>query len=233
MSSLIARRQSNSKERAKQSNKKAKQSKGTSKTKQHNIQGSTTQKHEIQRESYRLNPRRCDAHEPADLDIGIAKQSKQSKARPIKTWHDTSKHSKANQGTTRQSKAIIGFSVGLPRSLLFLWPEVRPLSQPIRSRHGHEGDESRGGPSEGDARIAIVDGEAGRDESYWAVVEVHGEGVEGLGDEGQGAVVEGRGEVVEGNGAVVEGDEQKEEESVEQRGEGHGCAAGWLVGDEG
>ena len=109
--------------------------------------------------------------------------------------------------------------------MLFLWPEVRPLSQPIRSRHGHEGDESRGGPSEGDARIAIVDGEAS--------VEVHGEGVEGLGDEGQGAVVEGRGEVVEGDGAVVEGDEREEEESVDQGGEGHGCAAGWLDGDEG
>ena len=73
--------------------------------------------------------------------------------------------------------------------MLFLWPEVRPLSQPIRSRHGHEGDESRGGPSEGDARIAIVDGEAGRDASYWAVVEGHGLVVEGRGYEGQGAVV--------------------------------------------
>ena len=61
--------------------------------------------HEIERESYRLKPRRCDAHEPADLDIGIAKQSKQSKARPIKTWHDTSKHSKAKQGTTRHNMA--------------------------------------------------------------------------------------------------------------------------------
>ena len=116
--------------------------------------------------------------------------------------------------------------------MLFLWPELRPLSQPLRSRHGFEVDEGRGGPSKGDARIAIVDGEAGRDESHWAVDEGHGEVVEGLGDEGLGAVVEGRGEVVEGNGAVVECDEREEEESVDQRGEGHGCAAGWLDGDE-
>ena len=81
--------------------------------------------------------------------------------------------------------------------------------------------------------IAIVDGETGREENHCAVVEGHGLVVEGRGYEGQGAVVEGRGEVVEGNGAVVEGDGPKEEESVEQRGEGHGCAAGWLDGDEG
>ena len=151
MSSLIARRQSKAKERAKQSNKKAKQSKGTRKAKQHNIQGSTTQKHEIQRESYRLKPRRCDAHEPADLDIGIAKQSKQSKARPIKTWHDTSKpQGKARHNTAKQSKHRF-FAVGLPRSLLFLWPRLCPLSQPLRSRHGHAGEEGGEGPSEGDA----------------------------------------------------------------------------------
>ena len=81
--------------------------------------------------------------------------------------------------------------------------------------------------------IAIVDGETGREENHCAVVEGHGLVVEGRGYEGQGAVVEGRGEVVEGDGAVVEGDEREEEESVDQGGEGHGCAAGWLDGDEG
>ena len=53
----------------------------------------------------------------------------------------------------------------------------------------HEGDEGHGGPREGDARIAIVVGAAGRDESHCAVVEGHGLVVEGRGYEGQGAVV--------------------------------------------
>ena len=67
------------------------------------------QKQEMQRESSGLKLCRCDAHELADLDIGIAKQSKQNKAWPIKTQHGISKQSKAKQGTTRQSKATIGF----------------------------------------------------------------------------------------------------------------------------
>ena len=37
--------------------------------------------------------------------------------------------------------------------------------------------------------IAIVDGEAGREENHYAVVEGHGVVVEGRGYEGQGAVV--------------------------------------------
>ena len=104
-----------------------------------------------------MKPWRCDAQEPAGLDILVAKQSKQSKA--------ARKQSHAKQGEARQNKATIGFCGRLAI---------------VEGR----------GPSEGDARIAILDGEAGRGERYWAVVEGHGEDVEGLGEEGQGAIVQ-------------------------------------------